>query len=112
MLTAKNYKVTLGVAPTVTVAAAEAAVAWKVKPSAVADFKFVTLSGTTSAAGNVYCFVSKAGTAKPKATTTRILADATNATANATAPAAAPAAVDPWAWEKANMMNLGSKYNA
>jgi len=30
MLTAKNYKVTLGVAPTVTVAAAEAAVAWKV----------------------------------------------------------------------------------
>jgi len=111
MLTAKSYKVTLGVAPTVTVAAAEAAVAWKVQPSAVADFKFVTLSGTTSAAGNVYCFVSKAGTAKPKATTTRILA---NATANATAPAAtAPAAaVDPWAWERANMMNLGSKYNA
>jgi hypothetical protein len=109
MLTAKSYKVTLGVAPTVTVAAAEAAVAWKVQPSAVADFKFVTLSGTTSAAGNVYCFVSKAGTAKPKATTTRILADATNTTANTTAPSGA---VDPWAWEKANMMNLGSKYNA
>jgi len=65
MLTTKNYKVTLGVAPTVTVAVAEAAVAWKVKPSAVADFKFVTLSGTTSVAGNVYCFVSKTGDAKP-----------------------------------------------
>lgn len=65
MLTTKNYKVTLGVAPTVTVAAAEAAVAWKVKPSSAADFKFVTLSGTTSAAGNVYCFVSKTGTARP-----------------------------------------------
>ena len=57
MLTTKNYKVTLGVAPTVTVAAAEAKVAWKVKPSSVADFKFVTLSGTTSAAGYVYCFI-------------------------------------------------------
>lgn len=73
MLTTKNYKVTLGVAPTVTVAAAEAAVAWTAKPTSAADFKFVTLSGTTSAAGNVYCFVSKTGTVKPVATTKRIL---------------------------------------
>lgn len=73
MLTTKNYKVTLGVAPTVTVAAAEAVVAWKLKPKSAADFKFVTLSGTTTAAGNVYCFVSKTGTARPVATTTRIL---------------------------------------
>jgi hypothetical protein len=65
MLTTKNYKVTLGVAPTVTVAAAEAVVAWKDKPTSAADFKFVTLSGTTTAAGNVYCFVSKTGTARP-----------------------------------------------
>lgn len=120
MITKNAYKVTLGAAPKVKVVAAEAVVAWKVSPTAAADIKFVTVSGTTKAAAYVYCFVSKDGTNPPKATTTtRILAPATTTTntttANTTAATttATPAAtVDAWDWEKKNEAAWGTKYNA
>lgn len=125
MITKNAYKVTLGAAPKVKVVAAEAVVAWKVSPTAAADIKFVTVSGTTKAAAYVYCFVSKDGTNPPKATTTtRILANtttkakaATNTTKAAatttTKAAATPAAtVDAWDWEKKNEAAWGTKYNA
>lgn len=87
MVAAVNKAVTTYGAATVTAAAVtEVTVAWKNSPTASAGTSKVTITGSTSAAGYVYCMVSKDGTR-------RLLAAAAAATpaANTTTPAATPA---------------------
>jgi len=82
-------------APAVAAVAKEVTVAMKTNPTAVPTHANVTMSGTLSGAGYMWCMMEKAGTAPAKKTGRLLAANGTNAT-NGTTKAAAPA-VDAYA---------------